>query len=64
VQDAIEKLMNNRTSIVIAHRLSTIKRADQIVVMDEGKIVERGNHDTLVKANGPYSRLYNRQVFG
>ncbi len=63
VQDAIEKLMNNRTSIVIAHRLSTIKRADQIVVMEEGKIVEKGTHQQLLQKDGAYAKLYNRQVF-
>ncbi len=63
VQDAIEKLMNNRTSIVIAHRLSTVKRADQIVVMDDGKIVEKGNHNELLKQEGLYAKLYNMQVF-
>ena len=49
VQDAIIKLMQNRTSIVIAHRLSTIKHADLILVIDEGKIVERGTHDELIR---------------
>lgn len=63
VQDAIEKLMNNRTSIVIAHRLSTVKRASQIVVMDEGQIVEKGTHSELLEAKGTYARLYNMQVF-
>lgn len=63
VQDAIEKLMSNRTAIIIAHRLSTIKNADEIVVMDEGKIVERGRHNELLQQNGVYANLHNMQVF-
>ena len=51
VQDALEKLMKNRTSIIIAHRLSTIKNADQILLMSEGQIVEKGNHKDLIKLN-------------
>jgi len=63
VQDAIEKLMLNRTSIVIAHRLSTVQRADSIVVIDEGRIVEQGSHDELLKnVDGLYARLYNMQM--
>ncbi|HDZ41813.1 MAG TPA: ABC transporter ATP-binding protein [Bacteroidetes bacterium] len=63
VQDAIEKLMKNRTSIVIAHRLSTVRRADKIIVMDEGRIVEQGSHDELLKnKNGLYTKLYNMQM--
>ncbi|MBP9016837.1 MAG: ABC transporter ATP-binding protein [Paludibacteraceae bacterium] len=63
VQEAIEKLMMNRTTLVIAHRLSTIKRADEICVMSEGKIVERGKHDELIALNGYYKRLYDMQSF-
>lgn len=61
VQDAINKLMDNRTAIVIAHRLSTIKHADEIVVMQHGEIVERGTHDNLVAKNGFYKRLVDLQ---
>jgi ABC-type multidrug transport system fused ATPase/permease subunit len=62
VQEALDKLMENRTSLIIAHRLSTIKSADTIVVMDQGKIVEKGRHDDLVKlTSGVYQNLYNLQ---
>ncbi len=63
VQDALYKLMQNRTSIVIAHRLSTIQNADEIVVMQEGKIIEKGTHDDLLALNGTYSKLVNLQSF-
>lgn len=64
VQDAIIKLMQNRTSIVIAHRLSTIKHADQILVIDEGEIVERGTHKELIaKEEGLYHKLHSMQMF-
>jgi len=63
VQDALEKLMKNKTSIVIAHRLSTIKNSDKIIVLDRGKIVETGNHDDLIKNNGYYSKLIKLQSF-
>lgn len=64
VQDAIIKLMKNRTSIVIAHRLSTIKHANQILVIDEGEIVERGTHAELIKKkDGLYHKLHNMQMF-
>jgi subfamily B ATP-binding cassette protein MsbA len=63
VQDAILKLMENRTSIVIAHRLSTIQHADFILVIDEGRIVERGTHDELIKVeNGIYRKLHGFQT--
>ena len=61
VQDAIEKLMKNRTSLVIAHRLSTIKNADIICVMHEGEIVERGKHDELIQLGGIYTKLHQLQ---
>ena len=64
VQDALEKLMANRTTIVIAHRLATVRAADRIIVMDEGRIVEQGNHDALVKQNGLYARLARLQFEG
>jgi len=61
VQQALEKLMQDRTSLVIAHRLSTIQRADSIVVMDKGKIVEQGNHQQLMQAEGAYASLVKLQ---
>jgi ABC-type multidrug transport system fused ATPase/permease subunit len=57
IQEALERLMENRTSFVIAHRLSTIRKADQILVMRQGQIVERGTHDELLAGNGLYARL-------
>lgn len=63
VQDALEKLMKNRTTLVIAHRLSTIKNADLICVMHEGKIVERGRHDELIALDRYYKRLVDMQKF-
>ncbi len=61
VQDALEKLMKNRTSLVIAHRLSTIQKANRIVVMDAGKILETGSHKTLMEAQGAYAKLVELQ---
>ncbi|MBR1884571.1 MAG: ABC transporter ATP-binding protein [Clostridia bacterium] len=61
VQKAMDKLSENRTSFIIAHRLSTIKNADLILVMNEGNIIEQGNHDSLMKQNGFYAKLYNSQ---
>lgn len=61
IQTAIQKMMQGRTSIVIAHRLSTIQNADQILVMDKGKIVERGNHDELIGKGGYYTQLHQMQ---
>ncbi|MBK6378628.1 MAG: ABC transporter ATP-binding protein [Chitinophagaceae bacterium] len=61
VQDAINNLMNNRTSLVIAHRLSTIRHADEIIVLQKGEIVERGTHDSLIAQNGFYKRLVDMQ---
>jgi ABC-type multidrug transport system fused ATPase/permease subunit len=61
VQDALDRLMTNRTAIVIAHRLSTIRKADKIIVLQEGKIVEEGNHETLIAMNGAYARFVELQ---
>lgn len=61
IQEALEELMKGRTSIVIAHRLSTVRAADQILVIDEGRIVERGNHNSLVAAGGLYAELSRTQ---
>jgi subfamily B ATP-binding cassette protein MsbA len=61
VQDALDKLMIGRTSFVIAHRLSTVQRADIILVMEKGCIVERGTHSKLIAAGGLYSKLYQVQ---
>ena len=58
VQEAVQRLMQQRTSIVIAHRLSTVHHADRIVVMEGGRIVETGTHSQLIQANGHYARLY------
>lgn len=63
VQNALKKLMKNRTSIVIAHRLSTIQEADQIIVLDNGKIEEQGTHNELIQANGLYKKLISMQSF-
>ena len=61
VQDAINKMMQNRTSIVIAHRLSTIRHADEIIVLQKGEIAERGTHDVLLEKGGIYKRLIDMQ---
>jgi len=61
VQDAINKMMENRTSIVIAHRLSTVRHADEIIVLKHGEIVERGTHDELIAAKGFYKKLVDMQ---
>ena len=63
VQKALENMMKNRTSIVIAHRLSTIQNADIIVVMEKGRIIEQGNHTTLMAKNGTYRKLVEMQSF-
>ena len=64
IQDAMVKLMKNRTSLIIAHRLSTIRDADKIVVMDQGRVVEIGNHDELLAQQGKYYELYMTQFAG
>jgi len=63
VQEALENLMQNRTSLIIAHRLSTIQFADKIVVLEAGNIVETGRHDELIQQNGVYKKLYDLQSF-
>ena len=63
VQEALENMMKNRTSIVIAHRLSTIQNADQIIVMQKGEIVEQGTHQELLAKNGMYKKLVEMQSF-
>ena len=63
VQEALENLMKSRTTLVVAHRLSTIKRADEICVLHEGRIVERGKHDELIELDGYYKRLVDMQTF-
>jgi ATP-binding cassette subfamily B protein len=61
IQKAMDELMKNRTSFVIAHRLSTIKNADLILVMKDGDVIEKGNHEELMAAGGFYANLYNSQ---
>ena len=61
IQEALNVLMNDRTTLVIAHRLSTVEKADQIIVLDAGKIVESGTHAELVAVDGHYAALYRMQ---
>ena len=61
VQDAFTRLMENRTSFVVAHRLSTIRDADCILVMNGGRVAEKGTHKELLEKNGFYAKLYNSQ---
>ena len=63
VQEALANALQNRTAIIIAHRLSTIQHADEIIVMDKGRIVERGTHDTLLALGGIYKKLIDMQSF-
>ena len=63
VQEALNNLMLNRTSVIIAHRLSTIQHVDEIIVLEKGQIIERGNHAELLHKNGTYRRLYDLQIF-
>ncbi len=63
IQGALDKLLKGRTSFVIAHRLSTVRNADQVLVLDEGQIVERGKHAELIAQNGLYADLYSRQFY-
>lgn len=62
VQEAIERLMENRTVLVVAHRLSTIRKADRIIVLEDGKITEEGNHEKLMEMSGSYKKLYELQI--
>ena len=64
IQDALGKLMKNRTTIVIAHRLSTIQKLDRIIVLDKGEIVEQGTHAELLQNNGLYAKLWAHQSGG
>ena len=65
MQEAIDRLMINRTTFVIAHRLSTIRNASQILVLDKGKIIQSGNHDELIKQeDGLYRKFYEMQFRG
>jgi subfamily B ATP-binding cassette protein MsbA len=63
IQNALERLMTNRTTLIIAHRLSTVHNADKIIVMEKGKVVEVGNHDTLMENKNLYHRLYTTKMF-
>ena len=63
MQDALNKLLEGRTSVVIAHRLSTIHNADKIIVVDHGRIAEQGTHNELIAKNGIYAKLIEMQSF-
>ena len=62
IQDAIEKLMENRTTFIVAHRLSTIHKADQIIVLEKGRIIETGQHEELMKNKSLYYNLYKLKM--
>ncbi|MFN5332810.1 MAG: ATP-binding cassette domain-containing protein, partial [Bacteroidota bacterium] len=62
ILNSLQKIMKKRTSIIISHRVSSAKLADQIIVLDEGKIVERGNHETLMALKGVYAELFEKQT--
>jgi ATP-binding cassette subfamily B protein len=62
LQEALERVLRTRTSLVIAHRLSTVRNADRIIVMEKGRIVEDGNHHTLLEHDGYYARLHRHQL--
>ncbi len=62
IQEGISKLKKNRTTFIIAHRLSTIKDVDNIIALSYGQIVEMGNHDVLMKSDGYYKQMYNKQI--
>ena len=64
VQDALERLMHDRTVLVIAHRLSTVQHADRILVLEHGRVVESGTHGQLMERDGVYRRLYDLQFAG
>jgi ATP-binding cassette, subfamily B, bacterial MsbA len=61
IQDALQELMHNRTTLVIAHRLSTVERANRIVVLEAGQVIESGTHEELISANGQYASLHRMQ---
>jgi subfamily B ATP-binding cassette protein MsbA len=61
VEEAMEELLQGRSTLIIAHRLSTVQRADRVIVIDRGRVVEEGRHSDLVAAEGVYSRLYRGQ---
>ena len=61
IQEAFAAMMKGRTSFIVAHRLSTIREADVIIVMKDGRIIEQGNHESLLQKNGFYASLYNSQ---
>jgi len=64
IQDALWTLLAGRTAIVIAHRLSTVRRMDELIILDQGRIIERGSHDALLKSDGVYASLWAHQSGG
>ena len=62
ILNQLESITNKKTTIIVSHRISTVKDADEIIVLDEGRIIERGDHDTLLKIDGLYRYLYEKQL--